>query len=642
MPGLLIWALLAAAVVVGVRGRPRPALMALTATWLLVPGLARVPGAVDGQLFIHRVVVAATLLGLLRGVLLGRIDRSVFAIRGVHAAFAAYLLVGLLDGLVLAGSEVPTSLSLLAYVDLVYQAVFFVTALALFRAAGARQAAGVVAGVAGVVAVLGIAEHVLGWSWSQWFAQDLADPTGLMSSDLAQRGPHRRIRVAGAFSLEMGWVTAMLIPVTVAVALLARRYARLVWVVPAGLLLSMVWTWSRSAYAGLAVGLAVLGLGFVLDRPRRVLPLGAIGLVLAGALLRGPLRRALEVGVTGGEQDVRFERLPDILGFAADRPISGLGLAGLEVRRIPVVDISWLSTYATLGLLGVLALAATLLAAAHAAGRFVQSGPSPARTIAAGAAGAVVAAPIGFASYDLGTLYQSTETVWAMVALALAANEELGVLPRPLVRRTRLVPPLAIAFGIVGVVAGGVLAVTVPGRATIDAAFTTVDPGVAAAAPGEQTYTFKVLSQTACVVVDAADLRATVRCQDLDQVGGGIGTLRVESPTRAGAEAAYDEARQRLLGVFPKATVGAIARGSGRPTWATTAPLWLGAVGLAAGATMPDRAARPPLAPPGSASATKRAPVRVVIRRARGDRGEPGPDDPEPSRPVLLRTRSPD
>src|SRR5690606_10878944 len=129
---------------VGVRGAPRASLVVLTSTWLLVPGVARIPGAVEGHLFIHRVVFAAVLAGLVRAVLAGRLDRQVFAVRGVHAAFAAYLLVALLVGVVLAEPGIPATMNTNAYLALVDQAMFFVTALALFRAVGARHAATVI------------------------------------------------------------------------------------------------------------------------------------------------------------------------------------------------------------------------------------------------------------------------------------------------------------------------------------------------------------------------------------------------------------------------------------------------------------------------------------------------------------------
>ncbi|HEU5083321.1 MAG TPA: hypothetical protein VFU14_08280 [Acidimicrobiales bacterium] len=604
MPAILVWSLLGAGSLVALAARPRGSVAVLAVTWLLVPGAARIPGAGDGHLFLHRILVAAVLAGLVRAVVLRRIDRRVFAVRGVHVAFGAYLLVALIAGVVLARPGLDATLNTNAFLELTEQAVFFVAALAAFRAAGARTSATIVAGVAGAGAAIGVIEHLTGWSFSQWVTRDLADPSGLMSLDLAVRGEHDRIRVAATFALEYGWVVALLVPVAAAAALGTRGRARLAWLAPAAMVPAMTWTWSRSAYAGLAVGLLVLGLGLVIDRPQQALPLGVIGLVLATVLLQGPLREALDVGVTGEDQDVRLDRLPDVLGLVSDRPLLGTGLGGLLDQRITVVDIGWVNTYATIGVIGVIALAAVLLSASHAGSRFVLAPPSRVRTIAAGATGAVVAAPLGFASYDLGTLRMSTETVWAMAALALVANEQLGLLPVPAVRRGYNVPVPAALLGALGVVGGFALALATPHRTSLDLVYAVEDPAVAAEAPTDQGYTIKVLSQTACVVVDDMALDATVRCQDLDQVAGGTGTVRIEATDAAAVEEAGIAVAERLRDVFPAATVAVSERGGGRPTWAATAPVWMAAAGFALGATAPDRNRRPPqrVLRPGAAS----------------------------------------
>lgn len=593
MPGLLVWSLLGAGLLVALAARPRGSVAVLATTWLLVPGAARIPGAADGHLFLHRILVVAVLAGLLRGVVLGRLDRRVFAVRGVHVAFGAYLLVALFAGVVLARPGLDPTLNTNAFLELSEQAVFFVAALAAFRAAGARTSAAIVTVVAGVGAALGVIEHLTGWSFSQWATRDLADPSGLMSLDLASRGPHDRIRVAATFALEYGWVVAMLVPLAVAVALGTRGRARIAWLAPTAMVAAMTWTWSRSAYAGLAVGLLVLGLGLVLDRPQQALPLGVIGFVLATVLLQGPLREALDVGVTGEDQDVRLDRLPDVLGLVSDRPLLGTGLGGLLDQRITVVDIGWVTAYATIGIVGVIALVAVLLSASHAGSRFVLAPPSRLRTIAAGATGAVVAAPLGFASYDLGTLRMSTETVWAMAALALVANEQLGLLPVPAVRRGYNVPVPAAVLGALGVVGGFALALATPQRTSLELVHAVQDPAVAAEAPTDQGYTIKVLSQTACVVVEDMALDVTLRCQDLDQIAGGTGTVRIEATDAAAVEDAGMAVTRRLQEVFPAATVAVTERGRGRPTWASTAPVWMAAAGFALGATAPDRNRRP-------------------------------------------------
>lgn len=594
MPALLLSLLVVVGAVAAALGRPRVSVWVLASMWLLVPGAVRVPGTGTGQLTIHRVIIAAVLLGLLRTVIIGKLPKHVFAMRGTHVAFVGFLAVGLVTGVVLAEARIPSTLNVNPFADSVEQAIFFVTALAVFRAVGARRCATVISVVAGVLAAIAISERLVSWSYTQWFTRSLPDPTGgLLSLDLTTRGTEERVRGAATFALELGWVSAMLIPVTIAAAIGSRRRATVLWAVPAALLWATVWTFSRSAYAGLAIGLVVLVLGVALHQPSRVLPLGVVGLGLGALILQGPLRRTLDLGQTTGEQDVRFQRLPELFDLVSDRPIGGLGLGGLLVRRITVVDLSWVNTYVTLGVVGVVALAALLVTVAHAASRFLLSVPSPTRFVAAGAAAAVVVAPIGLSSYDLLSLRMSTETVWGLAALAIAANEELGVLPVPMRRRAQLVPRPAIALGPIGLAAGFALAASIPSLHTIEATFTTADPRATATAPSDNLHSSRVLSQTACLAIDERTFESTVRCRDLDQVLGGFGEVRVEDRDRDEAGRTYQAVVATVREVFPHTTVAVSGQGSGRPTWASTAPVWMFALAFAGGTLLPDRAYRP-------------------------------------------------
>jgi hypothetical protein len=600
VPASLLTLLLAAGVLTAASGRPRGMVAVLATTWLLVPGAARLPGTGAGQLLIHRLVLVAVVVGLVRAVLLGRIDRRVFAVRGTHLAFVGFLTVALVAGVVLAEPRIPTSSNANTYAALFEQGLFFAVALAAFRATGARQAAVIVTAVAGLLATIAISEGMLSWSYSRWFIKDLPDPSGLLSLSLGTRGPHERVRAAATFALELGWILALLLPLTVATAMAAKGRARLLWAVPGALLVAMVWTWSRSTYAGLAVGLAVLTLGVVVDRPRRAAPLGFLGLVIGALLLQGPLRTTLDLGQTRGEQDVRFQRLPELFDLASERPLGGLGLGGLLVRGFTAVDLSWVNTYATLGVMGVVSLAVLLLTAAHAASRFLLAGPSPTRLVAAGAAAGVIVAPVGLAAYDLLSLRNSTATVWALAALAMTAGEELGVLPVPLNRRAELVPRPAFALGLLGLAGGFALAAAVPTVHSVDATFTTVSPRALAIAERNNPYAGKVLGQTGCLVVDQID-GIDVDCLDRDQIAGGVGSLRIEARSAEDARRDYLVVHDTVARTFPHAVVAVVDGGSGRPTWATTAPFWLFAAGFAAGALLPDRAYRvpEPAGPPG-------------------------------------------
>lgn len=592
MPAGALFLVVLLAVAAALRGSPRVVASVLVGTWLLVPGAARVPGTGDGQLLIHRVVIAAVLAGLAWRALAGRLNCRAFQVRGVHLAFGAFLAVAAVVGIVLAEGRTEANQNLDGWLALGEQAAFFVAALAVFRELGARRSVEVISAVAGVLAVIAISEQLLGWSYARWFASGIPDPTGLMTLPLEQRGPHVRVRASATFALELGWVLAMLVPATIASALVrarhtidARMRARVATAIPALLVLALVATWSRSSYAGVTIGVMALLLGAVLDRPRQIAVV-ALGCVLLAALtLQAPLQEAIDLTSVAGEQDVRLQRLPEVLEPVASRPLIGLGLGGLLSRGIHVVDNSWVTTYATLGVVGLLALGALLVTLIHSTGRFLRAGPGDARLIGAAAAGAVAASLVALASYDFGTLRASTEALWAVGALGLVANEEMGVLRRPLRLRR---PPVRIWFlAMVGSAVGSAALFVTPARSSTDAVFTTVDPLYAAAAPSDQAFTVKVLAQTACLVIEGVGPAGAVECRDQDQLAGGIGEVRIEAASAAEVDRWYLAVEERLLDTFPAATLQVEAQGRGWPAGLVTAPLWAAGVGAALGALIP-------------------------------------------------------
>lgn len=662
MPIPVLVALLVVGVAVAVFGRPRSALIVLCIAWLLVPQGARVPGTGFSQLFLQRVVLLAVGAGLLLRIRNGTTDRAVLRLRNVHVALLGYVTVAALFGVLLAESSTYSNQNSNGWYGIAEQALIFAVAIALLREVGARRSVGVISGVAGVMAAVAIIEHVTGWSYGAWFSANLLDPDGLLRLPLQRRGPHERVRVAAGFALEFGWVAALLTPGALAWAVVVRREragpgrrrlpALAAWLVPAGLILAMVWSWSRSAYAGLAAGVLVAVLGYVLDRPRQLAVLTFGAFVVLAFAASGPMRETVDLGAVGGDQDVRFERLPEIIDAVAGRPFIGLGLGGLLARRVRVVDVSWVQTYATLGVGGLVALGTVLLTSVHAATRFVRSAPGSLRLIAAGAAGAVVAAPIGYGAYDLGTLRTSNLTVFVLVALALTANEELGVLPAESARARRP-PALAVALGAVGLVIGIGAAVAVPERSSSTLVFTTVDPRVAAATPGDQRHTIGVLSKSGCVVAEAITSEARIECDDLYELAGGIGRVRIEAEDPATVAEARSAIAERLEESFPAATIQVAASGRGRPTWATTAPLWMAVVGVALGAIAPtrelDRAVpettvRPPVAsepPPEDTGVAVGATAADVIAGGRPPGAAVGsaPPPPAPRPRLVLRSR---
>lgn len=592
MPAIVVAALVLGAVVVALRGSPFASGVVLVATWLLVPGGAPVPGLEGSPLFIHRLMVVAVLAGFVWQVVTGRMARALFAPRGIHIAFLAYLTVATVVGVVLAPPGARPSQNFDPWLDIVGQAAFFVAALAVFRACGALRSVRIIATVATVLAAVALSERAFGWSYARWFSTGLVDPDSLLAIPLEQRGPYERVRASATFALEYGWMAALIAPVTLAAALMWRRN-RLAWVTPGLLVVSIVWSVSRSAYVGLALGVFVTVIGVVLDRPRQlaVITLGA--LVFAAALMQGPIQEAIDVSSVAGESDVRFGRLPEVLAPVADRPFLGLGLGGLLARDVAVVDVGWVLTYATLGVIGLLSVGALLLTAIHTSSRFLRAGPDDRRIVAAAATGSLIAVVPALLAYDFGTLRASTETLWAMAALGIVANEEMGVLRAP-GRRLRLPSWGAVAVASTGAAAGSMLGVllvlSTPVRSSTTLVSTTVDPVMAAAAI-DQGFTVKVLSQTACTVLHDMPTTGVLRCQDLDQLAGGISVVRIEARDAAEVERIAHAVTERLVDVFPVATVQVRDRGSGRPSWALTGPLWMSAIGAVGGLILVNRTA---------------------------------------------------
>lgn len=178
--------------------------------------------------------------------------------------------------------------------------------------------------------------------------------------------------------------------------------------------------------------------------------------------------------------------------------------------------------------------------------------------------------------------------------------------------RTDRPPARVWALAAAGAVVGAALWAATPARSTADAVFTTVNPRVAAATPGTQSFTIKVLSQSACLVVENIGTPGTVRCQDEDQIAGGVGKVRIEAPTAPEVDRWLTEVRARLVAAFPAATLEVRARGHGRPSAAVTAPLWVAVLFGAAGALIPIREAGE-----GGGGPPAPAPPRPLPRRRR-------------------------
>jgi len=571
---------------------------AAIAAWLLVPQTVHLPGSLN--LGVARLVTVALLAGLAVQCRRGHTSFDIFRPTVVHGVLAAYLLVALLCGVALADPAVPAEQVATEWGRLVDQGLFFVALLAVARAAGIAHLAALVSAGITAAAAIAIAERLVeGTNWLGWWMSEFPlEARDLGATSLAVRGGDTRVRAAAQFALEFGWLTALLFPMTVVAVAWTRR--RIALLAPAVVLLASVWTVSRSALGGLALGAGALAILALRDRRLRLLAgSGLLGLMVLLALpgVREPFVDAFQ----SGELTVRSERLPRILDHAAEDPVTGLGLGGLAARGFPTTDVSYVLTYAELGVLGLVALLTMWITAIAAVAGGLRLPPGRDRTIAAAALVGVALLPLAAATYDLSSTAQSTKALWTLVAIGLAASElarRTGPARSPSLpafpARARPVLPLA------GLVIGLAVTALTPARTARTLVFEALPVDQDLAVPHPNTFSGRVVVRSACAIARAADLPDGTRvdCRVLHEPGG-VGELRITGSDRERvrhAETSISDAVGAALPGFRAHPRGPIREA--RPTAAGTAPMWLGAAGLAVALLWPwgggQRAKRSP------------------------------------------------
>jgi hypothetical protein len=619
----------------------RVAFATLLVYWLLVPASLIFPGG-PHIVLVDRVVLYAFAVRLvLRVGRPGNPSPRAFRLTAVHFAMAGVLVAGYVDGVMLAAHGVSLASDIDSWLYTLDMGVLFVVALAVIRTIGAWPVIRTIAVVVGAAVVVGIIERLTGSGWSHFLFEHVpASYLAPGAAPLGSRGGHVRAQAAAQFSLEYAWVLVMLLPLVTVAALTwargAHRWARLVVLLPVGVVAGVALTASRSAEVGLA-GVAVV-LVIASGAPRRLTGAVAAGLgtiLLLSLVIPTLLGSPFSAAAHSDSVSVRLQRLPDIFALVVHRPFTGLGYAGL-FGSVAGLDNSYALLYATVGVLGLAAWAFMLITTAATVARTLRA-PRGSDTRALGSACLVgiVAVLVAGAAYDLVATPQSQWTFMLLAALGVAVAEPVPrrVPPRRWWTARALLP-------VAGVTAGVAMLVAVPTTSSETVTVFMGSPAVVASNPVPvDDYTGKVLVNSLCGFLDSPDrvlAGTTLRCQRLsDVVSSAWPTLtlvRISGPSPGAVRAEFDNALGQYAPYLPGeiAPVGPVV--SGKPAWATTAPVWVGLVGLVAMFLIPPLSRRPLSArPPPAQPSTKRAPRRSrgrVIPRA--DRRPSGRRTPVP------------
>lgn len=570
---------------------------AVLACWLLVPGLLVMPG-LPHVLAIDRLVLYVFALRLVAR--LGRPGEpapSAFRLTKMHIVVCIWAVVGFVDGVMLASPRTYFPSDMDSWFTGLDVLVLFVCALAVIRTLGAWRVTRTAVVLLGVTFAIAVVERITKSGWSHFLYEHV--PDGYKAPGSAPLGQRAgvRVQVAAQFGLEYGWLVAMLTPLVLAAALhwsrrRLRGVARGAVLLPLAALLVVAFNQSRSADVAVAVGTVVAVLLIGVDRRMvRWAAVGIAALVVLGAAFPSIVSSPFHVASTTDSVSVRLARLGQVFTFVVGRAFQGLGYQGtLNFVPIPGLDDTYATTYVTLGVIGLVAWAA-LLASGIATGlrclRARRGGEI--RTLGAACAVGMALTVVGGFAYDLSGLTSSTWAFVFMAALATSLAERVPARPPARLPARWLLP-------VAGVGVGALVLLVAPTSASQVFVVDTQAPWISAtSAQPADPYVGSVLTNTFCGTVTAPGLLTpgnTVTCTSLADTSlwPAAVSVAVAGPD---ARAVTAQAR-RIFGAFPGAELSNTPAGrvhpgeiwvagditSGRPAWATTAPLWVGAVGL--------------------------------------------------------------
>jgi hypothetical protein len=564
----------------------------LGGVWLLVPSNLSVPHA-PHLLLIHSVVLYAFAFRLL--VRRGPREPAVGAFKPtpVHVALLALVVVAFFDGVVFAPNTNSVAQDIHAWFNYLNLLILFVVVLAVIRTITPWRAATIMVGVFAVSVGIGIVEHFSHHGWSNFFFEHLpGNYVNFGAGPLQTRGGHVRSQAAAQFALEYGWAIAMLLPLMIA-AIIHWRGARQGWgrllnVLPFLAVIAVIFSGSRSAVVAAVAAVVVLVL--VVGVNRRIAGWGgtaALVLAITAVLYPSLITSLFSSGKTD-PASVRLDRLPPLFALVVHRPFTGLGLNGLASYFIGLDD-AYAVLYATLGVLGLLAWLALIATALTTTARaFRARSGSEARMLGAACFVGICAAVVAGASYDFTDTLQSLWTLIMLAALGVAVAETI---PRPDRGRRS---PVRVVVPLVGALLGLVLYASAPVSSSESLSVVPIAPWVLVVEHGFYANQGTELINTICPTVTDPSViapRTSVRCYQYSTVFPiafpAIAVVDVRAPTPSAVQHEAVRALAPISRSVPMETfaIGTVA--TGKPSWAKTAPLWLGAAGLAAVLVIP-------------------------------------------------------
>lgn len=612
MPALGIVLVGGVAATLALRGSLRVATIALLATTLLVPDILRLPHA-PSRLPISRLVLYAFAVGLLIRIRHGELSIDVLRPRRVQGAFVAFLLAAFVLGVIGAPSPATVSGSLSLWLNFLDQLVLLTVVLAAARALGPTRIVRDLAVVAVLAALVAVWEHFSHDSYARFWFRHTPDLRRTQAVPLELRGQSVRVRASAQYALEFGWMETMLLPAVIVAAL--ASWWRSALVAPAILAVAVLWSQTRSSLAGMVVVVVVLALLGRADR-RVVVLLAAAAVAAVAVYVAIPgVRQPYQAAQHSDSADARTRRLIVLTTDVAERPYNGIGLNGLDVRGYAGADSTYLLLYASVGVIGLAAFGLLLLAALATTLLAAWRAPPRHRLVVAACAAGVVGGVAGASAFDQFSPPASAWIFWLLVALATATLPEPDRGPRSWLPAARVAAPVA------GVLIGILFAAVAPTHTAASYRFETLqEPLLSEARYQNEGFVGRVLIHTACSAAGLANARgprAKLECTDI-RAGQGIGEMRLESGSRRRLDQALVATRTAAAGVVrgfrAHRLSGAV---TGRPTWARTAPAWLGVLALGGALLCPPRRRPPRRRPNGGApsdDARPRAPEVLAAR----------------------------
>ena len=577
MHNAVIAAAAVALVVIILFARLRIGFSIVVACAVLLPGTLPIHNPVTPHALFTRVLLVVLALRLVFAIHAGVVSVSTLRWTTLHTAFVVFLGAVFLAGVVFADATVRPGAATTAALLLLDQFFFFAVMLACVRAIGdLRWVLGVVAVVLLMSAGIGIVEHVTERSWGH-FIYGRSIPGITASNELTLRVTDVRVKAGAEYSLQFGWVTAMLLPALLAWLASARvGWRRWLPITVAGVgvvLLAEYWSFTRTSLAAFAVVALITA---VAARNRRLLLFTGSSLAICVVLFAFVTRLQQGfVGLPTGPIDVRSERLPLILQIGLYHPLRGIGLGGLTSIGVPNTDSTYLQLYGDAGIIGIVTGLALVITAGCCCLAGLRSTDRVDRLAAAVGVAGTLAMLAGGIAYDALRSLSSTRPFWLLIAIGVVATERVtGPLPA-LIR-----PRRAVAFG--AVVAAGLIGVVAYALTPVHYAeqyqFQTVST-LRQVLPSNPETMGSTFADTVCIIAERVTDRhpgAQVDCATPGQAPG-VGTIRVQASSADGVRRVVVDIQNAIqtgaLSGF-SLTVRTPMR-SGRDTALAWAPFWL-------------------------------------------------------------------